>query len=89
MLTNDIFLEARALIDAEQAVDASRHSSNNASNDGAHRASDRVPAIRAILRAADHALGVSPERRQEGQYRDVRALTHTAVGIDIHKASIS
>jgi hypothetical protein len=60
MFAEDVIVKTRTLIDAEQTVDAARHSAN----DGATRTGDGVTLIRAIGRAADNALRASADRRQ-------------------------
>jgi hypothetical protein len=67
VFSDDVIVKTRALIDAEQTIDAARHPANDASDDGANRAGGGASLIRAIGRAADNALRLSADRRQQRQ----------------------
>lgn len=69
MFADDILVETRPLVYAQQTIDAACNAAHNAadyaSHNAANRAGDRVAPIGAFLAAADDALGVRSARRRD------------------------
>ena len=65
MLTLDVIAKITALIDAEQTADAPENPADDASDHGADGTGGLISLFRAVVHAADHALGASADRGQE------------------------
>src|SRR5665213_1530076 len=65
-LLDDIAVEARAVIDAENAVDATDHPANDAADHGADRTGRPFAFARASLNTARDPLGLRHDRQRNG-----------------------
>jgi predicted neutral ceramidase superfamily lipid hydrolase len=77
VLFDDVTVEARALIDAQNAGDAADHAADHATNDGAYRAGSPFALSRASFNSARNALGLGYDRKrhhgEKGGYPDKTA----------------
>ena len=67
-MLDDVGVETRALIDAQNAVDAANHTTDHAANDGTHRAGSPFALSRSSFNSSRNTLGLRNDwKRHHGE----------------------